>query len=113
MLWFAALQGSFVQISCFAFRLAIITQNRAFCKPYDKTDALVTKIDGAGGSFCACCPALAGPSSARDDHGRALRAELFRRYFPGKKKKPHKIQRMNVEFCRAFGWAGRIWRAAP
>ena len=40
--------------------------------------------------------------------GCALHAELFHRHFPAKKKKPHKIQRMNVEFCRAFGWAGRI-----
>ena len=38
------------------FRIEIITQNRKFCKPFDKIAALVTKIDYVPCFFCASYP---------------------------------------------------------
>lgn len=38
------------------FRIEIITQNRKFCKSFDKIAALVTKIDYVPCFFCASYP---------------------------------------------------------
>lgn len=42
------------------FRVEIITQNRVFCKHFDKTTALIPKIYRGCGFFCACCHGPAG-----------------------------------------------------
>ena len=44
------------------FRIEIITQNRKFCKSFDKIAAFVTKIDYVPCFFCASYPEKAADS---------------------------------------------------
>ena len=65
------------------FRIEIITQNRIFCKYFNKTTALITKIHGRPCFFCASCPhryTAAGSASGGQWRPRFLQDILARTY---------------------------------
>ena len=60
------------------FRIEIITQNRKFCKPFDKIAALVTKINYVPCFFCASYPwQLRAMCSYTQKFGTKLKALLL------------------------------------
>ena len=60
------------------FRIEIITQNRKFCKPFDKIATLITKINNVPCFFCASYPwQLRAVEGFAELQGRSIKSGGF------------------------------------